>query len=268
MSASRPFLEIVTSTVIALTASALVACGGAGAPSRGCEGGGPPAGVSNGTIDVAGKARTYVLVLPTGANDHPRPLVFGYHGAGGNGAGIRGYLNLEGPASGSAIFVYPDGLSESGGSTGWPNTSGRDVAFFDALLSKISAETCVDTSRVFVAGFSYGGVMANRLGCERAGVVRAIAPLAGNGPWGTCDGKEVAAWLSFGTSDSYYNTTGRDHWTKTNSCQATSHPVDPAPCVSYDGCSNGHPVTWCEFNGGHSVPSWIGPAVWKFYSSL
>jgi polyhydroxybutyrate depolymerase len=130
-----------------------------------------PAGVSTGSIAVNGTTRTYVLSVPAGGGGTPRPLVFAFHGAGGDGAGIRGYLGLEAPSQGKAIFVYPDGLSD-GSRTGWPDTNGRDIAFFDALLAKLEAEACVDSARVFGTGFSYGGYMSNTLGCKRAGVVR------------------------------------------------------------------------------------------------
>lgn len=257
--------------VASLCSVALSGCGGnavtSSSPSNGCTNPTLAPGVTNGTIDVAGRTRTYVQVVPEGAATIARALVFGFHWLGGDGAGIRGYLGLEAPAGGAAIFVYPDGL-ETDGRTGWPNTDDQDIAFFDALLAKISSEACVDMNRVFAAGFSAGGGMSNTVGCERAGVVRGIAPLSGRGPWTTCNEKQVAAWLSFGSSDSYYDEASRDHWLETNHCATTSEPVTPSPCVTYDGCDRGYPVTWCKFDGSHEVPSWVGPAVWRFFDEL
>jgi hypothetical protein len=40
---------------------------------------------------------------------------------------------------------------------------------------------------------------------------------------------------------------------KQNHCGTTTKPVDPSPCVAYDGCDEGYPVTWCEWDGEHAV---------------
>jgi poly(3-hydroxybutyrate) depolymerase len=257
-----------------LLVALLAACGGdhtAGtSPSGGCEAPAVPAGVTAGSIVVNGTTRTFTLAVPAGDARTARPLVFVFHGAGGDGAGIRGYLKLEAAAAGQAIFVYPDGLAD-GGSTGWPDTGGRDVAFFDALLAKLRAEACVDERSVFGTGFSYGGYMSNTLGCKRAGVVRAIAPLSGGGPWGGCNGAPVAAWIAHGTADSTVSLSqgaaSRDHWRGANGCASTSAAVAPSPCVAFDGCGP-NPVAWCPFDGGHTVPAWVGPAVWSFFDGL
>jgi hypothetical protein len=87
-------------------------------------------------------------------------------------------------------------------------------------------------------------------------------------PWGTCNGKQVAAWSSFGNDDSYYDESSRDHWLETNHCGATSRPAEPSPCVTCDDCDSGHNVTRCKFDGDHEVPSWVGPAVRNFSDDL
>jgi hypothetical protein len=45
-------------------------------------------------------------------------------------------------------------------------------------------------------------------------------------------------------------------------------PTDPSPCVAYQGCDDGYPVTWCEFAGGHSPPSFASAAIWDFFSQF
>jgi poly(3-hydroxybutyrate) depolymerase len=259
------------SRVSLLVFAVVMSCNGGGASkaSAGCESP-SAAGATNGSFQVDGVSRTYVLVVPSGSPATPRPLVFGFHGLTGTGAGIRGYLGLEAPADNAAIFVYPDALS-NGTRTGWDDIGGRDMAFFDALLAKIQAEACVDTNRIFVTGFSHGGYWSNTLGCKRSAVVRAIAPMSGGGPGGTCDEQPVAAWIAHGTSDGTVSLSqgqaSRDHWLQMNRCGNTSRPASPSPCVSYDDCAS-EPVVWCAFSGGHEVPSWAGPAVWGFFAAL
>ena len=261
----------------------LLACGaelstpgdppGSGPGSAACDARGFTPGASTGSLEVGGVRRTFVLVLPASAPTQPLPVYFVFHGLGGTGAGYRSWMKFESQATGPAVFVYPDGLADSSGRTGWPNTNDRDVAFFDALLAHVRARTCVDPQRVFATGFSYGGYMSNTLGCERAGVVRAIAPLSGGLPWsGACTRARAAAWIAHGTADATVAITqgegARDYWVAVNGCRAATQPVAPAPCQAYEGCAAGSPVVWCPFDDGHTVPPWAYQGVMRFFESL
>ncbi len=44
--------------------------------------------------------------------------------------------------------------------------------------------------------------------------------------------------------------------------------VDPSPCVSYQGCDQGYPVTWCEWDGDHYRPSLGNSAVAAFFKQF
>ena len=242
-------------------------------PTDGCASPTLTPGVTKGSIDVGGVTRTYVLSVPAQERDRPVPVVFAFHGMGSNGNDFRNWLawlKLEDSAAGPTIFVYPDGLADGSGSTGWPDTGGRDVALFDALLARIEAGACVDAGRVFVMGFSYGGFMSNTLGCRRAGVVRAIAPLSGFAPGGACNGQTVAVWMATGTDDSLLPSSrnARDLFAGIDRCTAATAPVAPAPCVAYQGCAGDAPVVWCEFAGVHEVQDWEPPALMAFFDAL
>jgi polyhydroxybutyrate depolymerase len=274
MARSRALLTPSAALLLAVAAG----CGGgsaaAGAAAKGgCAAPTIAAGAYlAGSVTVAGTDRTYHLATPPGDPRTARALVLVFHGAGGDGDRIRSYFGkpMEAAAADEAVFVYPDGLSD-GGATGWPDSGGRDVAFVDALLARLAGQICYDPARVFATGFSYGGYMSNTLGCARAGVLRAIAPLSGGGPGQACNGQQVAAWIAHGTSDTTVapsqGEVSRDHWLSTNGCAATSRAVAPSPCQSYDGCG-ANPVVWCAFPGGHTVESWEPLAVWSFFASL
>lgn len=243
-----------------------------GTGAGGCEAA-PTPGVTNGSLDVAGVRRTFVLVLPAADGGQALPVYFVFHGAGGSGAGYRSWMRFESQAAGPAVFVYPDGLPDDGGRTGWPNTGGRDVAFFDALLARVKARACVDERRVFATGFSYGGYMSNTVGCARAGVVRAVAPLSGGLPWsGSCARTRAAAWIAHGTTDATVTLSqgegARDYWVGVNGCRSETQAIAPAPCRAYQGCAAGQPVVWCPFDGGHEVPTWVYGGVMGFFESL
>lgn len=254
-----------------------------GAPlSEGC-GVTQEAGAQDRTLVIEGVDRHYKVVVPPEYDPaNPYPVVFAWHGRGGDGAGARLYFKIEEASDGAAIVVYPDGLPQADmeDQTGWDLTEqGVDVAFFDAMLADVSATLCVDAGRVFSAGHSFGGFMSNTLGCFRGGVVRAIAPVAGGGPVGlgvVCTG-QVAAWLAHGTGDQIvpfmFGEASRDRWAGANSCdKEMAEPVTPAPCVAYAGCDEGYPVHWCQHDDpvfmGHTWPAWAGPGIWRFFAAL
>lgn len=255
-------------------ASAPVVDAGSGSTaSPGC-GLTPPSSGSGKTVVVNGVTRTYVLALPTGYDARRAyPLLFAFHGLGGSGAQAQLYFGLTRATAGEAIIVYPDavGSSRAWGISGSAATA--DLAFFDTLVNTLGSSLCVDRSRIFAAGHSMGGYFSNTLGCARGNTLRAIAPVAGGGPYVTCDSGKVAAWVMAARDDgtvAYTNgEASRDRWLRANGCSSTTRPVGPSACVAYDGCDPAHPVHWClEQTGGHSWPSYGGQAIWSFFKSL
>jgi poly(3-hydroxybutyrate) depolymerase len=249
--------------------------------SSGCDAAEWPAS-GNFTIDVDGTQREYIVKIPDAYDAGTAyKLVFAWHGLGGTAAQIAmgfrgGYYGLENRANGTTIFVAGQGLETmNGGGAGWPNTNGRDVAFVRALLDWLRSSYCIDEERIFSVGMSYGGIMSNTLGCALGDVFRAIAPMSGSGPrffgGGNCVG-QVAAWLSHGNMDevvTFESGVGsRDHWIETNHCTTETMPVGPETCVAYQGCDDGFPVHWCEFDGGHTVPPFASEAIWNFFSQF
>jgi poly(3-hydroxybutyrate) depolymerase len=247
-------------------------------PSAGC---GMPAPMSGKTtIDVSGTAREYILSVPQGYDPtKPYRLVFAWHGLGGTADQIaRTWYGLASRSMNSTIFVAGQGLNTSnqvGSGPGWDNMGGRDVAFVKALYAKLQGTLCIDETRVFSTGMSYGGIMSNTLGCQMGDVFRAIAPMSGSGPGfggrATCVG-EVAVWMSHGDNDTVVPTASgqasRDFWVKANKCQTQTMPVEPSPCVAYQGCAADLPVTFCLFPGGHTVPAFAAAAIWSFFSKF
>jgi polyhydroxybutyrate depolymerase len=266
-----------TDASVAPTDASAPADGGPAQASSGCGAtGSPPAGTY--MIDVSGTARQYIIALPANYDaNKPYRLVFAWHGLGGTAAQIaRGYYGLQTRSANSAIFVSGQGLDTAAGGAGWQNSNGQDVAFVRALYAQLKGQYCIDETRVFSVGMSYGGIMSNTLGCQMGDVFRAIAPMSGSGPGfggrgATCMG-QVAVWMSHGNTDTVVAFSqgqgSRDTWVRNNHCQATTLPVEPSPCVAYQGCDSGHPVTWCEFDGGHTIPSFASAAIWAFFSQF
>jgi predicted esterase len=258
--------------------------GGGGGASAGCGSANTTSPCSkSGTkcsLDVAGTARTYYVQLPASYSATKQyPVVFQFHPMGGS---AEQALNEYGISKGlpDAIYITPQGLvstsaGSDAGTAGWPNTSGQDIAFTKAMLADVQGKYCVDNARIFSVGFSYGGMMSFAVGCEMGDVFRAIAPMSGalysdfncKG-----SGHAVAMWGSHGLNDNVVPIAdGRSALAKIlqqNHCGTTTTPIDPSPCVSYQGCDPGYPVTWCEWDGTHNVPSFGTSAITAFFKSF
>jgi poly(3-hydroxybutyrate) depolymerase len=178
------------------------------------------------------------------------------------------FYGLQPLSEGSAIFVSAEGLD-----AGWANTNGRDIAFLDAMLGRLESELCIDQSRIFSTGWSYGGMMSLAVGCARGDVFRAIAPMSGALYSGCEDGNTPVAFLGFhGNNDDvvpYGNgVTARNEFVERNGCQPEQAAVEVDGCLRFEGCAEGAPLTWCEFNGGHTPAPGSGQAIWDFFSSF
>lgn len=251
--------------------------------------------LQNGTITIERDGtRSYILRVPDNYDGHhPYRLILAYHWAGGTaqqvadgtGATESPFYGLWDLANNSTIFVAPVGLG-SGQDTGWPNTGGQDVTFTDAILAQLEAGLCIDTSRIFATGFSYGAGMSYALACARPDVFRGVALFSG-GLTSGCDGgtKPIAFYASHGLSDGTLDIsmgrTLRDNFVQVNGV-TPQDPPEPAVgsgthiCTTYTGGSPKYPVEWCAFDGDHDpnphdagqTASWDPPQAWGFISQF
>ena len=111
------------------------------------------------------------------------PLLIALHGRLGTGkkmikqTGFNGIADREG-----FIAVYPEGFKR-----GWADGRGithadkrdiDDVAFIDKLIKVLKENFSIDHGRIYIAGHSNGGFMAQRLAIERSHKFAAVAVVA------------------------------------------------------------------------------------------
>ena len=149
----------------------------------------PPGFESITTAD--GRIRSYQIVdLSDG---EPAPLLFVLHGFGGTAAMMSESSEIDQTFADRydlhPVVVYPNGTgAEDGLPQSW--NAGNccpfstfdlvdDVAFFDQLITELTARYDIDPERVWVVGHSNGGMMAYRLACELSSRVTAIGVAAG-----------------------------------------------------------------------------------------
>jgi hypothetical protein len=268
------------------TGSSLPATGGSPSTGAGCSVTGQATGDFHlSTTDSRGTTRDFEVLVPTTYQSGvPLALTFVFHGAGGSEGTAIGYgLQTATGASGSSIFVFPQGVAYQNYGIGWDETcKGYDVAFFDNMLAAIQAKYCVDPNRVFVAGFSWGCDFVTALACCRGNRLRGVAAASCSNDfsntsnyktYGNYPCQTVTAAIRFThdvAGDSAYSAADfavpSQLYQALDSCSAISSPTTPSPCVAYQNCT--HQFVECSYAGlGHSLPSDWPDATWSFLST-
>jgi polyhydroxybutyrate depolymerase len=235
-----------------------------------------------GALTIGGLQRTYQVHAPGGA---PVALVLNLHGAGMTGGEQAALTDYNAVADQYGFVVaYPDGIDMSwadGRGASVPDRDGvDDVGFLTALIGRLSAEYAIPAGRVFVTGMSAGAFMANRLACDRADLISAIAPVAGTlGSGVPCaPSRPVSVLAIHGTSDPvvpYYGggMVGRGGasdilsaaamaatWAARDGCPGPLVVDPPAPGEIHRsvaaGCAGGTQVELVSIDGGgHTWPA-------------
>lgn len=217
------------------------------------------------SLKVDDLARTYHVLVPASYDrERAYPLLFRWHGSGGDG--LSGGLDIETSSREDALIVAADGLQRT-----WSEANReRDLALFDALLAELGGRYCIDLSRVFSYGFSAGGSMTNELACARGDVLRGSAAIASGPARSRCRGT-TAAWFLHDANDDVVpmslGEAARDRALAQNGCSAQAVSVGEG-CAEYRGCRD--PVVFCQTRGfGHDIRGDYAPSrVWRFFSAL
>jgi len=270
-------------------------------------------------ITSGGSSREYIIDIPADYDpSHPYRLIFSWYQAYGSDTGnaVGQYPANNGPnfdaknyayyglqreataAKQPAIFVAPAGM----GNLPWDFK--RDSVLFDDLLALVDANLCIDDSRVFTTGFSFGAMMSYALSITRQTKLRgAVAMAAANynlpGEPTDSNAAPIAYMGTTGMSDTQCPWVSDDAAKKGGKYCVLQHAQDngctiPATfqtatvgskkyvCYDFEGCKAGYPVKVCTFDGPHTPSSvddgsssgddglkaFIPPLAWKFMSQF
>lgn len=137
-------------------------------------------------LRVGGLARAYVVVSPQRPNLR-LPLIVALPGVRQTALQAEQFQGWDSYAArGQAIVVYGSsyGGAWAAGTCCVVDRPGSarpvldDVAYLDRVLAQVQRTRPVDRRRVFLVGFSNGGMMAYRYACARPGVLAAMAVVA------------------------------------------------------------------------------------------
>ncbi len=133
------------------------------------------------TLDQGGLKRQFRIYRPNRIA-RAAGLVIVLHGALSGGLAVENLTAFDVQARRLGwIAAYPYGYRDGWDAHGCCHHEGvDDVGFIAALIDHIEATDQIDPNRVYVTGFSRGGMMSYRLGCELASRIAAIAPVADN----------------------------------------------------------------------------------------
>ena len=132
------------------------------------------------SVKVGSDTREYRLVVPKSVDlAKPAPLVIAFHGMLIDSKDLMPkYTKLNDTAEKHKfIIAYGEAIKKSWGFA--PDKIKKDLAYFDALLAKLTTEYKIDPDRIYVLGMSNGGYFAHLVGKERSKTVAAVASHSG-----------------------------------------------------------------------------------------
>jgi polyhydroxybutyrate depolymerase len=277
---------------LAVLALVFMGCGGQAAETP-AQGSPSPTRIEH--LTVAGQQRVYVLYRPPSLDPkQPVPLVIALHGYTVDTTWMEPNTHFDELAKRNGfVVVYPQGINNSwnAGSCCGHNHNDDD-AFIKAVIDQLVAGGNIDVKRVFVTGMSNGGAMAQRLACDLADRITAVASVSGSLLVDSCNPSRAISVLEMhGTADSLIPYEGgttaglgsfpptmsvMKRWASLDGCSApTSTQSGITTNYRWAGCRDGSSVVLDAIAGEDHT--WFAPAnlpgepdatqvAWDFFS--
>ena len=139
---------------------------------------------------VSGVRRSYYVHVPAGQSGRaPLPVVVALHGAFSTARELERQSGLSLLADREGfLVVYPQGIGLGDWFRHWNagyccgkarRINLDDVGFVLAAVDEVAKRNPVDRSRLYVVGFSNGGMLAYRIAAEHPQIVAAVAVVSG-----------------------------------------------------------------------------------------
>ena len=196
------------------------------------------------TITSEGQKREYLQYAPSDLGSK-RPLIISCHGMNQSAQYQWDMLKDAKTLADKEKFVIvlPEGINN-----GWDISGDRDINLIKDLIAQMKKDFDIDENRVYLSGFSMGGMLTYHAMNKIPNVIAAFAPISGYPMWGfTYTGKRAIPVIHHhGTGDDVcvYSNVQRniDELVKKNKCSST-----PTITQNYGGYSH---ITRKEWGGG------------------
>jgi len=260
--------------------------------------------IKSGTMHITSGSRgDYILDVPTSYDPNtPYRLIFGMHclganaqrvAAADNGDDLSGYYSMKTLATKDNIQAIYVAMQGDAGGTWDPS---GDPKFFIDVLNQLESNLCVDTTRVFVTGFSFGAMFSYALSLhypERIRAVATYAPANWNfNPQPTNRKIPIAYYQTTGTRDETCKWINNDANKTGGKYCLLQHAEDNGCDISgeiklatrggahvvteFTGCKSGYPVKFSSFDGVHQATAsdpgsnvnWQEVEAWNFFKQF
>ncbi len=229
---------------------------------------------------VGGVIREAAVYIPSTTGYHP--IVFGFHGSGGTGAGFgANFCYFEKNWSG-AIVVYPTALTING-KRKWQSKVAQtisgvqdmDLKFFDAMLSTFVNKYHGNSTQVFCHGWSSGGTFIyNVLWTKRGTKLKGIS--AAGATLGTTSGKNALRAMQIaGKSDPVCSFSRQQSTSQAvrnlDKCSSTGSTWATGPystVATHYSSSINRPDIFLKYDGSHNYPDCVPPLIVKFFKEV
>lgn len=205
-------------------------------------------------IKVGNTTRTMISYAPQGLPSQPA-LVIACHGASQDAPYLQGLSKWELVAdTAKFVVVYPNGENNS-----WDIGGNKDVLFMEAIIDTMYQRYHINRNRVYLTGFSMGGMFTYHCANRMSDKIAAFAPVSGypmGGPSPQAS-RPVPILHTHGTADDVcvYSSV-QSHinaWVSFNGCETTPEVIKPYP--SYKPNS---PAEMKKYHGGRNgVEVWL-----------
>lgn len=180
------------------------------------------------TLVVDNTSRDYIVYVPKDLGSQ-RPLLISCHGMNQDAAYQKGMLQIESVAdTAKFVTVFPNGINK-----GWDISGDRDLRFVQAIIDEMVAKYDIDRNRVYISGFSMGGMFTYHAMNRMADKIAAFAPISGYPMGGGTytSSRPVPIIHTHGTTDDVVGFSGvagiLAGWVKRNGCPTTPVVVKP-----------------------------------------
>jgi poly(3-hydroxybutyrate) depolymerase len=202
------------------------------------------------TITVDGTQRTYLVYAPNNLGEQ-RPLLISCHGANQDANYMKNTQMVMDAVADSAKFliVFPNGIDKQ-----WDISGDRDIHLITALIEKMVTQYNIDRNRVYLSGFSMGGMLTYHAMNKIADKIAAFAPISGYPLWGSSaeSSRPVPILHTQGLADEVCQPDGvrgvLQKWVQRNHCNAT-----PVVTKRYRGFSHATMSVWAGGDEGTEV---------------
>jgi len=181
-------------------------------------------------IQVNGVTRNMIVYAPTNLPQN-RPLIISMHGSNQDAAYQQSQSKWEQVAdTAKFVVVFPNGINKQ-----WNLSGTSDIDFILAIIDNMVSRYGIDRNRVYLSGFSMGGMMTYYAATKIADKIAAFAPISGyliGGP-NTNSSRPIPIIHTHGTADDVVSYNGvqpcMDAWRTRNGCPSTAQITDPYP---------------------------------------